>query len=133
MRTFLDINIVMYAAGEAHPHKEPSAHFLRRVAHGELDVLTDSEALQEILYRYWRLKRMAQGTVLVAEVVRLVPTILPVDKADALLASTLLTQHAQIEPRDAIHAAVMLNHSLTEIYSYDTHFDAIPGLKRRQP
>lgn len=133
MSAFLDVNVIMYAAGEPHPHKEPSIQFLQRVAHGALDILTDAEALQEILYRYWRLKRVAQGTALVEQVIRLVPNILPVEKADAVLASTLLTQHPRIEPRDAVHAAVMLNHGLTHLYSYDHHFDSIPDLKRLEP
>lgn len=133
MSVFLDVNIIMYAAGEPHPHKDPSARFLQRVAHGELDVLTDAEVLQEILYRYWHLKRVAQGAVLVEQVIRLIPNVLPVNKADALLAATLLAQHPHVEPRDTIHAAVMLNHGITQVYSYDRHFDVLSGLKRLEP
>lgn len=133
MRALLDVNIFMYAAGAPHPHKEPSLRLLQRVVDNELDVVTDTEALQEILYRYWKLKRAAQGIALVEEVTRLMPVILPVQRADAILAASLLGQHPQIEPRDAIHAAVMLNAGIAHLYSYDEHFDLVAGLKRLLP
>lgn len=133
MKVFLDVNIVMYAAGAPHPHKEPSARLLQRVAENDVDVLTDTEILQELLYRYWHLKRVPQGVALVEQVVRLVPVILPVTTGDAVLAASLLGEHPQIEPRDAIHAAVMLNAGITHLYSYDEHFDRVAGLKRLLP
>ena len=133
MSVFLDVNIVMYAAGEPHAHKEPSLRLLREAAEGRHELVSDAEALQELLYRYWRLRQVDRGAALVQQMLRLVPTILPVEKRDVALASTLLTQHQQLEPRDAIHAAVMLNHGLTQLYSYDHHFDAIPSLSRLEP
>ncbi|MBI3021628.1 MAG: type II toxin-antitoxin system VapC family toxin [Candidatus Omnitrophica bacterium] len=133
MNVFVDVNVVMYAAGGPHPHKEPSMRFLRRAALGELEAVSDTEVLQELLYRYWHVKIIEQGVALVEHVVQVVPIILPVAKADVLLARTLLTQHRALEPRDAIHAAVMFNHGITQLYSYDRHFDSIPGLRRLEP
>ena len=42
----VDTNILMYAAGAPHAHKEPSVQFLREVAReaGEADVLLHAEA-----------------------------------------------------------------------------------------
>lgn len=133
MRVFVDVNIVMYAAGRAHPHKEPSARLLQQVAHEQLEAVTDAEVLQELLYRYWHLQVLEQGIALVNHVVRVFPAILSVGKPDVVLAGSLLTRHRGLEPRDAVHAAIMLNHGLTHLYSYDHHFDAIPGLKRLEP
>jgi len=133
MRVFLDVNIIMYAAGASHPHKTPSSTLLEQVAQGGIDAVCDTEVLQELLYRYWHLKVLEEGLKLVAHVVRIIPAILPVSKADVLLATSLLAQHRSLEPRDAIHAAVMLNHGFTHLYSYDHHFDLIPGLKRLEP
>ena len=133
MNVFLDANIFIYAAGQPHPHKEPSLQCLRSLSQQGMEGITDAEVLQELLYRFWHLKRLTDGVALVEQAVRLVPTVLPVGKPDALLAATLLKQHNSIEPRDAIHAAVMLNHGLTTIFSYDQHFDRISGLNRVEP
>jgi predicted nucleic acid-binding protein len=133
MKVFMDVNIMMYSAGSRHPYKEPSTLILQQVATAHLDAVIDSEILQEILYRYWHLKILDQGITLVNHAVQVIPTILPVAKPDLLLCTALLAQHHNIEPRDAIHAAVMLNHGITQIYSYDCHFDSIPGIRRLEP
>lgn len=133
MNVFLDVNIIMYAAGAAHPSKAPCSQLLERIAQGGFEAVCDTEVLQELLYRYWHVKVLEEGLKLVAMVTRIIPTILPVSKADVLLATKLLAQHRRVQPRDAIHAAVMLNHGLTHLYSYDHDFDLIPGLKRLEP
>ena len=133
MRVFIDVNLLMYSAGAHHLYKEPSIQLLRRVANGQLNAVIDTEILQELLYRYWHLKILDQGIVLMNYAVQAIPTILPVAKFDLLLGATLLTQYHLIEPRDAIHAAVMLNHGITQIYSYDRHFDSITGIRRMEP
>lgn len=133
MRVFIDVNVLMYSAGALHPYKEPSIGLLRKVANGGLDAVIDTEILQEILYRYWHLKILDQVITLVNRVVHTIPVILPVTKLDALLSTTLLAEHPPIEPRDAIHAAIMLNHGISQIYSYDRHFDSIPGINRLEP
>lgn len=133
MKVFLDVNIVMYAAGGPHPHKIPSLTLLEQVSNGQIEAVSDAEVLQELLYRYWHVKLLEQGALLVEHTVRLVPTILPVVIADLLLAGSLLREYRHLEPRDAVHAAIMLNHGLTHLYSYDRHFDAIPGLTRLEP
>ena len=133
MKVFIDVNIFMYAAGSSHPHQEPSKRLLERIGHGDLEAVSDTETLQELLYRFWHLKQVSHGVALVHQVVRIVPTLLPIEKADVVLAARLLTAHAGLEPRDAIHAAAMLNRGITHLYSYDRHFDAIPGLTRLEP
>ena len=133
MRVFLDANIFMYAVGASHPHKAPSVRLLESIAGNGVESVTDVEVLQELLYRYWAVKQLEQGLTLCDQVIRVIPAVLPVSMSDVLVAKHLLAQHRTIEPRDAIHAAVMLNHGLTRLYSYDHHFDCIPGLKRLLP
>jgi len=57
----------------------------------------------------------------------------PVATDDVDLALKLLQRYENIQPRDAIHAAIMLNNGLTTIYSTDSHFDEIKGIKRIDP
>lgn len=133
MRVFVDANIFMYAVGASHPHKAPSIRLLEHIAGDGVESVTDAEALQELLYRYWAIQQLERGLAICDQVVRVIPTILPVNVSDVSTAKQLLIQHRAIEPRDAIHAAVMLNHGLTHLYSYDQHFDHIPGLTRLVP
>ena len=41
----IDANILMYAAGAAHPNKQPSIRVLERVANGEVDATINAETL----------------------------------------------------------------------------------------
>lgn len=133
MTALLDVNIFIYAAGSPHPHREPSQRLLERVLQGRVEAVSDSEILQEVLYRFWRLNKIELGVQLVRRVVEILPGLLPVEARDGVLAANLLQQHPALEPRDAIHAAVMLNHGITHLYSFDHHFDKIPGLTRLEP
>lgn len=133
MRVFVDANVFMYAVGASHPHKAPSVRLLESLVGDGVEAVTDVEVLQELLYRYWAIKQPEQGALLCDYAVRAIPTVLPVSLSDVLVAKHVLAQHRAVEPRDAIHAAVMLNHGLSHLYSYDHHFDAISGLKRLEP
>lgn len=57
----VDTNVIMYAAGAPHPHKEPSVFLLDRIARGEIDAAIDAETLQEILHRYRAIGRWDDG------------------------------------------------------------------------
>ncbi len=125
--------IFMYAGGNPHPNKAPSLAFLERVAHGELDVWVDAEVLQEILHRYRAIERWEDGRrvfdharQVVLQVIPITPTIL--DKT-----RDLMDVHLTLTARDALHAAVYELMAPEAWCSYDRHFDAIPGLVRREP
>ncbi len=60
-KVFLDVNIPMYAGGKDHRYKESCAWIMTRVAEGKLAVATDTEAIQEILYRYGAIKCWETG------------------------------------------------------------------------
>jgi predicted nucleic acid-binding protein len=133
MRVFLDVNIFMYAAGRPHAYQAPSASLLDQVVAGAVEAVTNTEVLQEVLHRFWRMSALPDGLVLCDRIVQIVDTILPIEKSDLLLTRRLLEAHRQIEPRDAVHAAVMLNHGITHLYSHDRHFDLLTDLTRLEP
>ncbi len=135
MKCFLDTNIFMYAAGREHPLKAPCVAVLRRVAREELDVVTNTEVLQEILYRYGAIGELQRGLHLARLAVdQVAGEVLPVTLADMLGAFDLVDRYrSEITGRDAVHAATMLNNDLTHIISADRHFDAIEGITRLEP
>ena len=62
--------------------------------------------------------------------VQFCPTVLPVTLADTDRAKTLMTGAAHVGARDAIHAAVMLNHDIAQVATFDEGFDRIEGIAR---
>lgn len=130
MTVFIDSNIPMYVAGRDHPHREPSMRFLRRVRAGEVDACTSAEVLQEILYRYAGLRRLDLAAEVYDLFVQVCHVIHPITLADTDRAKTLLAGGRGLGVRDAIHAAVMLNHEVTRIATFDGAFDRVPGISR---
>jgi len=129
----VDSNIFMYAAGDLHRNKRPSVAWLERVARAEIDAVVDSEVLQEILHRYRAIRRWNEGRQVYDQVRRLVPVVIPVGAEVLDRARALLDVHAHLVARDALHAAVVQEHRLSGICSFERDFDRIEGLSRSEP
>jgi len=120
----------MYVAGRDHPLRDRARRFLERARSGDVDICTSTEVLQEILYRYAALKRLDLAASVYDLFVHICPTVLPVALADTDRARALLVSSRGITVRDAVHAAVMLNHDVSEIATFDEGFDALDGISR---
>ncbi|PYR01290.1 MAG: VapC toxin family PIN domain ribonuclease [Acidobacteria bacterium] len=127
---FVDSNVPMYVAGRDHPLRDRARRFLERARSGDVDICTSTEVLQEILYRYAALKRLDLAASVYDLFVHICPTVLPVALADTDRARALLVSSRGITVRDAVHAAVMLNHDVSEIATFDEGFDALDGISR---
>jgi uncharacterized protein len=130
---FIDSNVPMYVAGREHGNREPARRFLDRVRAARVDGCTSTEVLQEILYRYSALRRLDLARQVYDLFVAVCPVAYPVDLSDTDRARDLLCGGENISARDAVHAAVMLNHGLTEIATFDEGFDRIEGIRRVRP
>ncbi len=130
MKVFLDSNIPMYVAGRAHSNREPARRVLERVRKGLLEACTSTEVLQEILYRFSGMNRRDLAATVYDLFVEVCPEVLPVTLADTDRAGQLLQEVPQVSVRDAVHAAVMLNHGIPRIASFDRGFDLVPGIER---
>lgn len=58
--------------------RPPSTTIVRRVVRGEIDATIDAEVLQEILHRYWALRRISDGQRVYEFARHLVPAVLPI-------------------------------------------------------
>ena len=129
----IDTNIFMYAAGAEHPYKQPSIRFLNEVSSGDFNVAIDTEVLQEILHRYYSAQRVPGGGLVYDLARQIVPFVIPVTSEILDRTRSLLDQYSTLKARDALHAAVALNHGARAICSYDRDFDMIEGLQRMEP
>lgn len=132
---FLDANVFMYAAGADHAYKEPCKQILADVESGSLIAVSNTEVLQEVLYRYHRIQLPDKGLQLCQFILELPLQILPVTVNDIRSAVAILEQFRPIslKTRDAIHAATMQNNQLTRIISADRDFDHLPFVERVDP
>lgn len=127
----VDTNVFMYVAGRAHPNKAPAAELVLRIASGKVDAAVDAEVLQEILHRY-RGEWLEQGRALYDFVRQTVTTVIPISAEAVDGARLLMDAHASLSARDAVHAAVCMQHGLAAICSYDSVFDQL-GVRRVVP
>lgn len=130
---FLDANVFLYAAGHAHPLRDPCRGVLRRVEDGSLAAVTNVEVVQELLYVLWRRGRAEEGRRLARSVLGLFPEAHALAAEDLAEALDLLERHPDLTPRDAVHVATMRRHGIDTLISADTHFDSVEGIHRIDP
>lgn len=130
---FIDANLIMYSMGSPHPLRDPCKRILGKIRETEILVVTNTEVLQEILYRYFSIGRLTLGEVAYQSIVKICVNVFPVTLQDTDKALELLKAYKVITSRDAIHAATMINNGIKEILSTDPHFDFIPQIKRIDP
>jgi uncharacterized protein len=129
----IDANVLMYAVGRDHPHKQLALQLLTKVASGEIEANVDTEILQEILHRYRSLHRWEEGQRLFEMTRNLFPDAIPVTNEAMDQALRIMNQDDSILCRDAVHAGIVAANKLAGIYSFDSDFDKIEGCIRRQP
>jgi hypothetical protein len=132
VKVFIDSNIPMYVAGAAHPNRDPARRFLERVRSGDVEGCTSTEVLQEILYRYSAIGRRDLGAEVYDLFVQLCPVVFDVTLADTDGARNLLLDYPALSARDCVHAAVMKNHDVEVIATFDTSFDRVMGIRRAE-
>jgi len=129
----LDTNIVIYAIGKEHPCRDACQKVMQQAGDKPEAYGIDVELAQELLDVYGRRGDIARGITAVDEAFALFPDPFPVTRREVEQASELLTFHAHLSPRDAIHAAVVTTYGLEGIVSADRAFEHIPGVKCFDP
>ena len=130
---FIDTNLIMYSIGGPHPLREPCKKLLEKIKSREILGVTNTEVLQEILYRYFSMGRGTLGEIAYQSMIEFCTDIFPVRVVDTDKALEILKRVNGITSRDAIHAATMMNNGIKEIISTDPHFDLIHEIKRIDP
>ncbi len=60
----------------------------------------------------------------------IVDQVLPVDRAVAERAKQIVLGRRHVSARDAVHLAVMEQHGIEQILTFDLGFDGFPGIRR---
>ena len=126
---FVDSNIPIYLVGADHPNKEAARILLERaITDGEL-LVTDAEALQEILHRYVAIDRRDAIEPATAALLGVVDEVFPVERADVERARQIVLG-TRLSARDAVHLAIMRRRGIDRILTFDRAFDGIDGITR---
>src|ERR1700684_2291593 len=115
----VDSNVPMYLIGASHPHKTDAQRLIERFLSERRRLVTDAEVLQEILHRYVAIKRRDAIQPAFDALLGIVEEVLPVDKEAAVRAKEIVLGNPRISARDAIHLAVMAQHDVTQILTFD--------------
>ena len=127
---FVDANVFTYTAGRPHPLREPCRLALKTALDMKARVVTDSEVLQEILYRYFSIKSPMVARTVYRATVDICDEILPIAEKHTARALELLLHYAHLSPRDALHIAAMEDRGLRHILSTDGDFDNVKEVQR---
>ena len=126
----IDSNVPMYLVGTAHPHKSDAQRLLERLALDNRRLVSDAQVLQEILHRYVAIGRRDAIQPAFEALLSVVDEVLPVTIETLQRARDLVLGSAALSARDAVHVAVMQQHGVEEILSFDRGYDGVPGVKR---
>jgi len=126
----VDSNIPMYLIGAPHPHKSDTQRLLEKLVSDRQRLVSDAEVLQEILHRYVAIDRRDAIQPAFDALLGVVDQVLAVDRAVAERAKEIVLGRRQISARDAVHLAVMEQHGIEQILTFDSGFDGFPGIKR---
>lgn len=126
----IDSNIPMYLIGAPHVHKTDAQRLLEKYVSERRRLVTDAEVLQEILHRYTAIDRRHDIQLAFDALLNVVDDVFPVDRAVAERAKQIVLGYRRLSARDALHVAVMQQHGIGQILSFDSGFDGIPGITR---
>jgi len=126
----VDSNIPMYLVGAPHRHKSDAQRLLEKLISDRQRLVTDAEVLQEILHRYVAIDRRDAIQPAFDALLEIVDQVLPIDGGVVKRAKEIVLGYRQLSARDAVHLAVMEQHGIEHILTFDTGFDGFPGIAR---
>lgn len=119
----------MYLIGSPHPHKADAQRLLEKLIANRESLVTDAEVLQEILHRYVAIDRRDAIQPAFDALLGIV-AVLDVDSSVVERAKQIVLEYRRLSARDAIHLAVMEQHGIPQILSFDSGFDGFPAIVR---
>lgn len=132
--TFLDTNIILrYLTSDVPKKAKKCEDLFKRVINGKELLYSTTLVIAEVVWVLEKAYKLPKNE-LVMRVQRILNTPnIEFDERDTLLAAVGLYSLKEIDFIDAYNAISMENKEIKEAYSYDSHFDQIPPIKRKEP
>ncbi len=126
----IDSNVPMYLVGAAHPHKVDAQRWVEKLLSERQRLVTDAEVLHEILHRYVAINRRDAIQPAFDSLLGVVDEVFAVDLPAIERTKQIVLGYQRLSARDAVHLAVMEQHGVDRILSFDAGFDGFPGITR---
>lgn len=128
---YFDSNLIIYAMLDETETGEWARELLKSVQNEEMPACTSFLTFDEVFYKVNKVK--GSGVAIKnLEAFLTMPNMRFIDVNGGVIWKALeLIREYQLLPRDAIHAATAFIAGAETIFSEDTDFDNIPGLKRK--
>jgi predicted nucleic acid-binding protein len=135
---FLDANVFVYAyykpkkqlSEKEHQMKEHAKTIISNISKGKEDIMISVVHISEVANVLKHGMPQEQLTTIIRGLFMLDNIkIMDVTK-DGYFAATELGEDLKLEPNDALAIDIMQQNNITEIYSFDEHFNQIEGIKR---
>lgn len=131
---YVDANVILrFLTGDPPHMAEQAAALFGAVERGELRIIVDTIVLAEVV---WVLQSFYRyRPIEIAPVLRelLLQDGIEAEDQDVLLQALSLYELKNVDFADALVAARMQKRGPAEIFSFDEHFDRLPGVRRRVP
>lgn len=133
MSLFVDTAVIMYAGGGDHPLREPCGQIIERVGAGELDAVTSTEVVQEIVHRFMAIRRPDIAGAMAKRTMDTFAPVIPITHALMRRVPDLIDRYPTLSARDLVHVATCIHEGIVEIVSPDRGFDVVKELRRVAP
>jgi len=131
---FLNTNVILRHLLNDVPEQFPRAHaLLMRIESGDLRVRTTDTVVSETVFMLQRVYKKTPQEIRDVLVPLLELPGISLTGKPVIREAFRLYVDAKLPFADAYHAALMADLGLTEIYTFDRHFDRCPGITRRDP
>ena len=120
----------MYLVGLDPARKVDTQQRVERLLRGSDRLVTDAEVLQEILHRYTSIRRLDAIQPAFDALLDVVDEVISVDRPILERAKQIVLGYHRFSARDAVHLAVMQQHGIGKILSFDSGLDGFPGITR---
>lgn len=120
----------MYLVGSPHPNKVAAEHVVAALIARQEKLVSDVEVFQEILHRYAAIQRLDAIQPAFDALLGIVDELFSIEAETVQRAKIILLGKYGLSARDAIHLAVMQQHGIQRILSFDQGFDRYPNIRR---
>ena len=120
----------MYLIGSPSPQKTYAQRLLEKLVSERQRLVTDAEVFQEILHRYVSVNRRHDIQPAFDALLKAVDDVFALERSTIERAKQIVLSYHRLSARDAVHLAVMEQHGIEQILTFDTGFDTFPGITR---
>lgn len=130
---YLDTNFFIYISDSSSPFYRNCLEFVKYASRNDIDLITSTETIQEIIHVSKKSNRLAKGLRTAKMAIQLINELLPVNKEVITNYLKFASIYKSAGSRDLIHLAACFENKIAKIVSFDRDFTSFRELKILSP